>query len=74
MNNKTIIEFVFRIILEGVIRQGPNTLADLLNSSDDSQPHSIINNYYLSRRVLPAKAPTPSEISIILQMIVSLIQ
>ena len=26
-------------ISEGVIRRRPNTLADLLNSSDDSQPH-----------------------------------
>ena len=26
-------------ISEGVIRRGPNTLANLLNSSDDSQPH-----------------------------------
>ena len=26
-------------ISEGVTRRGPNTLADLLNSSDDSQPH-----------------------------------
>ena len=29
-------------ISEGVIRRGPNTLADLLNSSDDSQPHFFL--------------------------------
>ena len=45
MNNKTIIEFGFRItrrtmeIEEGVIR---NTLLDLHNSSQDTQPHSLI--------------------------------
>ena len=39
MNNKTMIEFGFRIIWrimeisEGVIRWGHNTLLDLLNSS-----------------------------------------
>ena len=43
MNNKTIIEFAFRIIWrimqieEGVI---DNTLLDLHNSSQDTQPHS----------------------------------
>ena len=46
MNNKTIIEIGFRIIwrimeiLEGVIRLGP--LLDLHNSSQDTQPHSLI--------------------------------
>ena len=44
MNNKTIIEFGFRVIWrimeisEGVI---DNTLFDLHNSSKDTQPHSI---------------------------------
>ena len=44
MNDKTIIEFGFRIIwrimeiLEGVIG---NTLLDLHNSSYDTQPHSL---------------------------------
>ena len=48
MNNKTVIEFGFRIIwrimeiLEGVIG---NTLLDLHNSSYDTQPHSLIVNY-----------------------------
>ena len=48
MNNETIIEVGFRIIwrimeiLEGVIRGDYNTLLDLHNSSDDSQPHPII--------------------------------
>ena len=56
MNNKTIIEFGFRItwrimkISGGVIRLGlafstDNTLLDLHNSSDDTQPYSIIANY-----------------------------
>ena len=46
MNNKTIIEFSFNIIwrimeiTEGVIRQG--CFLNLHNSSDDTQPHSII--------------------------------
>ena len=46
-----IIEFGLRIIsrimeiLEGVIRQGQfNTLPDLHNSSDDTQPHQIVVN------------------------------
>ena len=46
-----IIEFGLRIIwrimeiLEGVICQGQfNTLPDLHNSSDDTQPHQIIVN------------------------------
>ena len=49
MNNKTIIEFGFRIIWrimeisEGVIR--PKTPLDLHNSSLDTQPHSLIINY-----------------------------
>ena len=54
MNNKTIIEFGFRIISitmeisEGVLRQGLyNTLLDLHNSSDGSQPHPILVNYIL---------------------------
>ena len=48
MNNETIIEFGFHIIwriveiLEGVIHGDYNTLLDLHNSSDDSQPHLII--------------------------------
>ena len=48
MNNKTIIEFGFRIIWrimeisEGVIRR---TLLDFPNSSYDTQPHSLIVNY-----------------------------
>ena len=48
MNNKTIIEFGFRIIwriietLEGVICWGRNTLLNLHNSSQDTQPHSLI--------------------------------
>ena len=43
MNNKSIIEFVFRIIWrimeisEGVIRLGRNILLDLHNSSWDTQ-------------------------------------
>ena len=46
MNNKTIIEFGFRIIWrimeisEGVIRRG----RDLHNSLLDTQPHSLIVN------------------------------
>ena len=42
MNNKTIIEFCF---LGGCYPPRPaadNTLLDLHNSSDDTQPHSII--------------------------------
>ena len=56
MNNKTIIEFGFRIIknygdLGGCypIRRTvstDNTLLDLHNSSLDTQPHSLIVNYY----------------------------
>ena len=48
MNDKPIIEFGFRIIWrimeieESVIRLGLNTLVDLHNSSDDTQPHSAI--------------------------------
>ena len=51
MNNKTIIEFGYRMIWnimmisEGVILLG-HTLLDLHNSSDDTQPHSIIANYF----------------------------
>ena len=50
MNYKTIIEFGFCIILrimeisEGVIRLGNNTLLDLHNSSQYTQPHSLIVN------------------------------
>ena len=52
MNNiyNNIIEFSFRIIwrimeiLKGVICQG-RTLLDIYNSSDDTQPHSLIANY-----------------------------
>ena len=57
MNNKTIIEFGFRIIWrimeieEGVIHRGrrstasmDNTFLDLHNSSYDTQPHSFIVN------------------------------
>jgi len=53
MNNKTINEFGFRIIWrimeisEGVIRRGRNTLLDLHNSSQDTQPHSLIVKYLL---------------------------
>ena len=48
MNNKTIIEFGFRIIWrimeisEGVIHLNDNTLLDLHNFSQDTQPHSLI--------------------------------
>ena len=35
------------VILEGVIRLG-HTLLDLHNSSDDTQPHSIIANYFIA--------------------------
>ena len=48
MNNKAIIEFGFRIIwrimeiLEGVIRRRRNTLLNLHNSSQDTQPHSLL--------------------------------
>ena len=48
MNNETIIEVGFRIIwrimeiLEGVIHGDYNTLLNLHNSLDDSQPHPII--------------------------------
>ena len=48
MNNKTIIEFGFRIIWrimeisEGVIRRG--RILDLRNSSSDTQPHFVIVN------------------------------
>ena len=41
MNNKTINEFGFRRILEGVI----NLVLDLLNSLYPTQPHSLIANY-----------------------------
>ena len=34
-------------ISEDFIRQGPNTLGDLHNSADNSQPHSIIAKYAL---------------------------
>ena len=52
MNNKTIIEFGFRIIWrimdieEGVIYFSLplHTLFDLHNSPDDTQPHAIICN------------------------------
>ena len=36
-------------ISEDFIRQGPNTLGDLHNSADNSQPHSIIAKYALFR-------------------------
>ena len=45
MNNKTIIEFSFRIIWKimeiskDVFRRADNTVLDLQNSSDDTQPH-----------------------------------
>ena len=42
-------------IEEGVIRQGPsvnNTLLDLHNSSDDTQPHSIIVKYLLQDQLV----------------------
>ena len=43
MNNKTIIEFAFRIIWKIMeISEGVNTLLDLHNSSEDTQPHSLI--------------------------------
>ena len=51
LNSIIIIEFGFRIIWrimeisEGVICQGCNTLLDFHNSSDDTQPHSIIVNW-----------------------------
>ena len=52
MNNKTIIKFGFRIIWrimeisEGIIRLGlDNTLLDLHNSSEDTQPQSVIVKY-----------------------------
>ena len=52
MNNKAIIELVFRWISrilqisEGVMHLGPkNTLLDLQNSSYPTQPHSIIDKY-----------------------------
>ena len=60
MNDKTIIEFGFRIlwrikkIQEGVFPPQPyrfqwlNTLLDLHNSSDDIRPHSIIVKYTVS--------------------------
>ena len=34
-------------ISEDFIRQGPNTLGDLHNPADNSQPHSIIAKYAL---------------------------
>ena len=37
-------------ISEDFIRQGPNTLGDLHNSADNSQPHSIIAKYALFGR------------------------
>ena len=43
MNNKTIIEFGFRIIRRIMeISEVVNTLLDLHNSSQDTQPHSLI--------------------------------
>ena len=50
MNNKTMIRFCFHIILkimeieEGVVN---NAILDLHNSSDHSQPHSIVVKYYI---------------------------
>ena len=60
MNNiyNNIIEFSFRIIwrimeiLKGVIRQG-HTLLDLYDSSDNSQPHSLIANYMVQPNTEP---------------------
>ena len=55
MNNKTIIEFGFCITCrimensESVIRRGRNTLLDLRNSSQHTQPHSLIVNYVFKR-------------------------
>ena len=49
MNNKTINEFGFRIMKNYGDLGGcypPNTLLDLHNSSKDTQPHSLIVNYY----------------------------
>ena len=60
MNNiyNNIIEFSFRIIwrimeiLKGVIRQG-RTLLNLYNSSEDTQPHSLIANYMVQPNTEP---------------------
>ena len=60
MNNiyNNIIEFSFRIIwrimeiLKGVICQG-RTLLDIYNSSDDTQPHSLIANYMVQPNTEP---------------------
>ena len=41
MNNKTIIEFGFRIIGRIMEISGSVILLDLHNYSDDTQPHSI---------------------------------
>ena len=54
----TVIEFSFRIIwrimeiLKGVIRQG-RTLLNLYNSSEDTQPHSLIANYMVQPNTEP---------------------
>ena len=42
MNNKTIIEFGFRIIWRIIEVSEGGIFLDLHNSSDDTQPHSII--------------------------------
>ena len=60
MNNiyNNIIEFSFRIIwrimeiLKGVICQGC-LLLDIYNSSDDTQPHSLIANYMIQPNTEP---------------------
>ena len=60
MNNiyNNIIEFSFRIIwrtmeiLKGVIRHG-RTLLGLYNSSDDTQPQSLIANYMVQPNTEP---------------------
>ena len=47
MNNKTIIEFGFRIIWRIMeIPEGVDTLHDLHNSSKDTQPRSLIVKYF----------------------------
>ena len=49
MNKKTIIEFVrlwYHLKNYGDLGWCNNTLLDLHNSLDDTQPHSIIDNYY----------------------------
>ena len=45
MNNKTIIEFGFPIILRIMEISEDNSLLDLHNSSQNTQPHSLIVKY-----------------------------